>query len=594
MTAAPASGRPEATGSDLGDVAVLALLAVATTLLTWPVAWAPDQAISIRDDYFLNVWNVWWARQALFGDGGSLYHSPFLYHPVGVSLVRHVLNPVSGIPGAVLSFAMDLDAVYRAIVWAHFWLSGVCFYLFARELSGSRGGALLAALFFAFSPFHLFYLAQMNVLSMEFLPLAGLFLVRSYRGGGWGSALGVAAAAALLAGSSQYYLVYAGLMGALLLAGGRAWAPEVPWRDGALRLARAGALAAVAVFAVLWRTFLVEAAAAGGAADAARAAQHAAERSNDLLGFLWVVPPERVLVAWPALLGYASLALVAFGCGRGRRRLFWLGFTLLFAVLSLGSELHVGGAATGVPLPYRVFEELPVLWMLRKPDRITVMVLLGAGVLLAFGWRDLAARLGTPGLRRAVLAGLVLVTSLERAAVPLATFTLRPSPYLEQLAADDSVHAVADLPDLGGDATAARVNQAQTIHGKRTTGGYLVSFEVGPRQRRESHLWSEAYRELSGGDAGPVIARARDARVDVLLLHKTVPAIRRPDPLDGRTLWAPFVVHGRRLVALRQTGLFHDRYVAPDRLATQRRALVARLGEPAYEDEQLLAFRLGP
>jgi len=588
VSAAGARWRP---GPQTG---VWLLLAIATTLFTWPLAGSPGRAISMREDYFLNLWNIWWVKQVLFTPGLrdlSLYHTDFLHFPVGVSLVRHVLNPVSAIPGALLSFALDSHDVYKVLVWTHFWLSAGVFYLFARALTASTGGALLAGLFWSFSPFHFFYLAQLNVLSMEFLPLAGLFMVRAYRDGRAGNALGVGVAAALLAGSSPYSLVYAGLLGAILLVAGPLWSPETDWRRGATRLAGAGALALCAVLAVSWRTLLAGGPAEADASAIAESTRQLTERANDLLGFLWAVPPERVVIAWPAMLGYVSLALLASAVRATRERLFWLGFSLLFAVLSLGAELHVAGHETGIPLPYRLFADLPVLWMLRKPDRIFAMVLLGAGVLLAFGWRDLAERLGRPERRRAAWIAIAVLSCLERSAIPLETFETPVSSYLRDLSHDDTVSAVVELPPYGGGPAAATSNYFQTLHGKKVTQGYVVNLELGPAHRQASLRWWKAYQALSDGDPGPVVARARATGVDRLILHKATPVIRRPEALDGRTLWSPFAVNGRTLVGLRQRGLFSERAVPAERIDLQRRLLTERLGEPEFEDDAIIVFR---
>ncbi len=589
MTSAPPAP-PDRPGR-AWTVGVPVFLAVVTTLLTWPLAMSPGLAAGMREDYFLSLWNFWWVREALLDGSLSLYVSDAIHHPLGVSLDRHLLNPVSAIPGALLSTFLSFDATYKILLWIHFWLSAWTFTAFARAITASPGGALLAGLFWSFSPFHFFALSMLNVATMEFLPLAGWFMVRCYRHGGAANAAGLAASAALLAGSSPYFLVYAGLLGAALWAGGPLWAPEIEARRGLMRLGAAAVAAGAAVAAVGWRLLLAD----SGADDPTameETLRQLSQRANDLLGFLWVVPPERVIVSWPTLFGYSSLALIALGVNRRRDRLFWLGLAVGFGVLSLGGELRVGDRGTGIPLPYRLFSELPVLWQLRKPDRMVVLALLAAGVLLAFGWRELAHRLGTPERRRTAWAAAAAVMCVERLAAPVPMFDPSVSPRIAEIAELESVEVVAHLPPYGGGPAAGRTIHYQTIHGRKVTEGYVVNLALGPEHRDATRDWRQAYARLLQGDALALVDHARSRGVDLLVLHKTVPVVRKPEPVHERVVWAPFVFVHRTLVGLRQRGPVAERRLTDERIDHQRAALAEHLGPPVLEDASLMAFTL--
>ena len=264
------------------------LFAAAAVVLTWPLAWSPGESVAIRGDHYLGLWNFWWVREALFSLGASPWWTEHVQFPIGVSLVRHVLSPGNALPGGLLATAVGGPAAFEWMLLVHFWLAGWFAFLFARELTGSVGGALLAGLAWSFGPFHFYYLPQMNVATTELLPLAGFLLVRVYREPGWRPLVGTAITAALLAATSSYYVVYAAMLGGLLLVAGRLWEPERPWPGGAGRLALAGSLAALAVLAISWRAF-----AAGLAPEPlAEAMAHRIARSNDLLGSRWVGGPE--------------------------------------------------------------------------------------------------------------------------------------------------------------------------------------------------------------------------------------------------------------------------------------------------------------
>ncbi len=564
--------------------------AVAAIALTWPLAVSPGEAVSVRGDYYLNTWNFWWMGQALSDESLTALRTDYLHHPLGVSLARHVRSPINSIPGAWLSGALGLHGAYTLLLLVHFWLSGWFAWLFAREVTGSRHGALLAGLLYAFSPFHFYYLGQLNVATQEFLPLAAYFLVRSYRAGGLANLLGVALSAALLAASSSYFAVYAAIFGALLLAGGRLWSPDTPFASGARRLAIAALAAALAMAAVAGPLLTEGMTPAAESAEARMLTTAEHGRWNDLSGFLWLGAPEKITVSWPTMLGYTALLLVALGARRDRRLGFWLGLAAFFLVLSLGPQLHVGGRATGVPLPYAWFSDLPVLWMLRKADRIFVMVLLCFGVVLATAWQRLESRLPGSIDRRGLTLACAGLLVFEFAALPLETFAEPASPYLDELAQRDDVRAVVHLPHGGVGPTDSRSNYYQTRHGKRIPQGYVVTLTLEPEHFRAAADWQRAGQRLREGDASEVLALAARREVDLLLLEKAALAPRSPIALDGRTLWWPFVLVRQPLVSIRQQGHMRLAELGQIDLWIQKNALEEALGPPDFEDDFIVVY----
>jgi hypothetical protein len=573
---------------------LLALLfyAASTLVLTWPLCAARGEALAARGDYALNLWNFWWLRQVFTHDAASLYWTDAVFHPLGVSLARHELSPLNAGAGALLSSLIDPHTAFSVLTWIHFWLSAWTFFLFARSLTGSHVGALLAGLFWSFSPFHFYYIAQLNVSTLEFLPLAGWSMVRSYREGGAANALGVVLAACLLAETSSYYVIYAGLLGTALLIGGRLWAPEVRWRIGAARLALAGAAAALAVACVAWPLLRggIETSPVPELVDAAL--REAGSRSNDLLGFSWVGPPEHVIVTWPSMLGWSALALLVLGLSRKRQRFFWLVLALVFTVLSLGPTLHVAGRDTGWRLPYSLLSDLPGLWMLRKPDRMLALVQLPVGVLIAFGWQSLAARLPARRWRVSLAAGLAVLLALERFAGPLSTYPIPDTPYWVELAQETDVRAVVHLPHGGGTPADGRASLLQTRHGKPIAQGYVVDLALGPEHLALAAEWARAYQRLADGDGELVGELARRDGIDRVILHKTIAQPRPRGRLDGAILYAPFAIVRRELVGMRQQGPFVEVPMEAALLARRQAALTAELGEPVYDDDMLSAYRV--
>jgi hypothetical protein len=563
---------------------VVAFYGLATLLLTWPLAFSAGRAVSTRPDYIVHLWNAWWVRTAVFERGISPYWTDFLHAPVGVSLAHHTLSLPNALVGAALSYILDPHDVFRLLLFVHFWLSAWIFFLFAKEITGSFGGSLLAGLLWSFNPYHAYYLPQLNLATLEVLPLFALFTVRSYRRGGVGNGVGVVLSAGLLAGSDGYYLVYAGLLGCLLVLGGALWDPRTPWARGARRLVvpALGAIAAAAVASwplISQTTVSMEAQVALG--------EHAAKRSNDLVGFLWVGGPERLLVAWPVMCGYTTLLLLLAGFRGVLRQWFWLLAAALFFVLSLGPELLIDGSATGFPMPYRLISELPLLGMLRKPDRFFVMFFFAVTALAAFAWKDLAARLRVRPVRMAIGGSAAVLMAIELCPAPLNTFPVEISPYFQRLAEDETVRMLVELPAKSSD---ARPSLAQTVHHKRIAQGSVTSLALTPENRHELSRWKKAHRALRLGDPEPMRVRLRGSEVDLVVLHKTRLRSRAQGSLAGTIVWRPFPLVRSYLIDLRQRT--QDELAVPSaELRRQIQALTEMVGPPEYEDHAIVVFR---
>jgi hypothetical protein len=584
--------RPELQRSSGRDAAALLFFAVAAVALSWPMAASLSESVSLRGDYFINLWNFWWMKSSALEAGTSPYFTEALFHPLGVSLARHTLSPLNSFFGAVLSDPLGPNGAFNFLLLIHSALSGWTFYLLASRLTGSRAGALFAGCMWAFNPYHAFYMAQMNVSTLEFLPLAAYFMVSLWRTGSRSAGLGVILSAGLLAATSFYYLVYVAFLGGLLLVGGRSVAPDVSFATGARRLLPFGIASAFLVVLVAWPMVAailgaeppVESATAVG--DLARQSL----RSNDLLGFAWVGPPERLIVSWPTMFGYTALVMLLVGVVALRQRVAWLVAAGAFFLLSLGPELQVGGQVTGVTLPYAWLSELPVFSMLRKPDRFFVLVEFFIALLCAQAWVSISARLRSSVLRRALGCLAVLALCAEFSMAPLRVHVLPVSPLLEDLAATGA-KSLVDLPLYGGGPFDARSNHAQTLHGLAIPSGYVTNLALTEEHRNNAAKWKRADALLDRGDASRITSLMESQGVDLVVLHATVPVRRAPSSADGLLVWLPFSLSEAGLVEMRQRGHLEEQLVPLSEWTTRRQTLIDALGEPLVEDERIAVFR---
>src|ERR1700737_2838841 len=110
------------------------------------------------------------------------HHDPFTVmeqfgRPIALGIY---LQPLTDVPGALLARASGPVAAYNWLVLLTFPLSAAAAYLLARHLTLSPASAAIAAIAFAFSPFHLSPAAyHVHISQTEWVPLYFLALWHS-------------------------------------------------------------------------------------------------------------------------------------------------------------------------------------------------------------------------------------------------------------------------------------------------------------------------------------------------------------------------------------------------------------------------------
>ncbi|MBC8448097.1 MAG: hypothetical protein H8D78_10120 [Chloroflexi bacterium] len=176
----------------------LAAYLLLTLLLTYPLV--VRFATAIPGDGFdgwQNYWNLWWMKVALLQEHRSPFTTDLLYHPTGVSLYFHTLNPFNGLLTLPVQLAWGLLPAYNAVVLFSFALGGYGAYLLARYVLGYHTHkplascilppascllppAFIAGLIYTFAPFHFAHLlGHMQVISLQWIPFYVLYLLRA-------------------------------------------------------------------------------------------------------------------------------------------------------------------------------------------------------------------------------------------------------------------------------------------------------------------------------------------------------------------------------------------------------------------------------
>ncbi|MCS6826161.1 MAG: YfhO family protein [Caldilinea sp.] len=221
----------------------LAFYAAATLVCTWPLALHLNSAIPGDGfDGWQNYWNLWWIKRALVERVTNPLFTDLLYHPTGVSLYFHTLNPFNGVATLPVQLALGLIPAYNAVVLVSWVLGGYGMFLLARWVIGRRVqgsgdefssqsltgtsaqkekpalrgvgfvAPFAAGLIYTLSPFHMAHLlGHMQVMSLQWMPFYILALLRSLHlarsGRPWLQAALWAGLFLILAGLCDWYFV---------------------------------------------------------------------------------------------------------------------------------------------------------------------------------------------------------------------------------------------------------------------------------------------------------------------------------------------------------------------------------------------------
>jgi len=163
---------------------VLLLFLALTLIFFWPLPAHLASGISgDPGDPFLNARLIAWDADTLVKNPTNLFNVNF-FHPSRdvLTFSEHLITlGVLGIP--LFHLTKNAAFTYNILSILGYVFSGFGCYLLIKYLTGSRWGALVGGLFFAFCPFKMGQLTHIHVAFSPFLPLILLHFFRYMRGG---------------------------------------------------------------------------------------------------------------------------------------------------------------------------------------------------------------------------------------------------------------------------------------------------------------------------------------------------------------------------------------------------------------------------
>ena len=423
-------------------LAVSGLFALLTMAMTWPqTAYLGSRATPHQDVYF-NMWRLRWFAHALTTRPAALFDGN-IFHPEPRALAYSDAMPVEGTVAAPLLWAgVKPVLVHNLLLLGAIAVSGLAMCSLAQYLTGSLAAGVIAGMVFAFAPYRFEHIMHMELQWNMWMPLAFLFLHRTFDTGRWRYGLVTGACIALQMLSSIYYGIFLAsliaLGAVLMLARDR----KVALKRALLPLA-AGALLAAGVSAAYATPYLRVKAQVGERSGqevtnySASPANYLAATSSSWLYGPWTRAfggPERRLFPGviPMLLAVAGLVL-----RRPSARAIVYGVLLVAAFeTSLGFNGHI--------YPF-LYNHVPVYRGLRAPARLGVFVLMFLGVMAAYGYQALV-QLRPPLVRAALVTALAFGLIAEyHVAFELASYANAAPPVYRVLASQPR-GVVAEFP----------------------------------------------------------------------------------------------------------------------------------------------------
>lgn len=356
-------------------------------------------------------------------------------HPAGVNLLWNTSVLLLGVVATPLTLTLGPVFTYNVLVILGVGLSTLAAYVALCRFTHVRPAAALGAFVYGASPFITSETVGHLHLAFAVYPPIALLLIdsvvrRNARPWRAGALLGVATAAQLLIGEELVLLTAIGAGVGLAVAASqhpasvRACMPRVLWMLASASLAGGVLAAPILAFqffgpqhlTAAMNTYLLNADAAGLVVPT----------PTRLLSPPWNGPAQAVEITVDdagAYIGIPLLVLIVLRWGRlvtDPRSRFALVTGAIALVLSFGETLRVAGRSAGMPLPWAVLDQFPLVRD-AAPARLTVVVDLMLALIVAVTAEHLVAQRFSARGRRPAIALLALGVAAILPVVPTTT-----------------------------------------------------------------------------------------------------------------------------------------------------------------------------
>ena len=156
---------------------VITLYFAFTAYLTWPLLPKMGNHTIPSGDYYLTTYIQAWVAHAIVSHPTQLFNMNMLYPAKNVLAGSENLIGNQAIFGPIYLASQNPAMAANVVTFASFWLCGLAMYALVRRITRDAILATVAGFIYAFSPPRMAQIAHSQLLSMQWIPLAVLFLV---------------------------------------------------------------------------------------------------------------------------------------------------------------------------------------------------------------------------------------------------------------------------------------------------------------------------------------------------------------------------------------------------------------------------------
>ncbi len=200
----------------LFDLGALLFFTVLTLIFLIPLTGSLAESAVNEGDDLQQMWSMGWVIHALTTGPANLFNANIFYpYPNTLAFSDHLIGQsLFSLPVVLLTGNLVLGYNFSLIL--SFILSGWGCYLLVKAITGNRLAGLFAGLIFAYAPYKVGHLSQLNLLSTQWIPFCFLFFrkiltldqkQKAWRHG-WGPVFLFALFFVLNSLSSTYYLFF--------------------------------------------------------------------------------------------------------------------------------------------------------------------------------------------------------------------------------------------------------------------------------------------------------------------------------------------------------------------------------------------------
>jgi hypothetical protein len=493
---------------------------IAAAVMTYPLLFQLQAGlVSHSSDVWILAWDNWWIQHAL-SSSQNIFHTSFMFFPLGVSLASHSFSFTHTLISALLQVFTNATIAYNLAIWLIFPVAGLGMYWLARYVTRSRAAAWMAGLIYAFAPYHMTQaLGHPHLSYVQFIPFAMLFILKTIETPRLRYVAGAIAALVLTAYAGPHLLVVTLTWLAIFLP------CEFIAQRRRVQRSVLLALGSILMGTLVLSLPLVLPAVSDVAQGQSTEELQTGDFDNTQTDALALLIPTRYHPVfgeslttiyrdlgknnqWMPYLGWLALLLGVVGVIVQRRRsIGWLISGLAAIILALGPQLRFDGVTyAAAPLPFALLQNIFPFSFLRSPDRFNIIVSLPLAILAAYGLAAILQRLSSSTARFAITALASLVILFEYLSVPYPIMPLpETSPFILNLSQNDQPFAILDLP-MGRNPSKVYLYW-QTLHHQPLVEGHVSRTPARAYDYIEANAALRALRNVDqSADAPPVSA----------------------------------------------------------------------------------------